>query len=201
MPGTDCAAGVYGSGAPGVRRSRPVLTTIRPRVARSPDGDFSLAGNGRVSAVTLITAGGGFAGNCQVHVEEALFSISLFSRNEPGNAGLHYTGLYSGIKPDSRLDSIARLPHRLARKCGNVKVLLDAAGVLRGRQGGRPALDRPGEQDRRRGFVAPPDNREDDRIYQQIGLAGLGQGRVRVSSGKRRSQATLPATSVLFRQK
>src|SRR5437868_3194453 len=66
-------------------------------------------------------------------------STSLFSRNEPGNAGL-----YNGVKPDPRLDSFANLPHGVFGKGGDVKVLLDAARRFRGGQQGRPALDAPG---------------------------------------------------------
>ncbi len=51
---------------------------------------------------------------CQVAGEIPLgvitASTSLCSRNEPGNAGLHY-----GIEPDPRLDSFANLPHGLFR--------------------------------------------------------------------------------------
>jgi len=45
--------------------------------------------------------------NCSALDEKSVGkSRSLFSRNEPGNTGLH-----NGIKPYSRLDSIADLPH------------------------------------------------------------------------------------------
>src|SRR6059058_2954354 len=73
---------------------------------------------------------------------------SRSSRNESGNAGLH-----NGIESDPRLDSFADLPHGVLRNGGDVKVLLDPAGGLRGGQEGRPALDSPGEQDLRRGLV------------------------------------------------
>ncbi len=74
-------------------------------------------------------------------------STSLISGNEPRN-----TGLYNGIKPDPRLDSLANLPHGVLRKGGDFKVLLDPAEGLRGGQEGRPALDSPGEQDLRGGL-------------------------------------------------
>src|SRR5580765_2893309 len=86
---------------------------------------------------------------------------SLSSRNEPGNAGLH-----NGIEPDLRLDSFADLPYGVLRNGGDVKVLLDPAGSLRGGQEGRPALDCPGEQDLRRGLVDALGDSGDDRIFQ-----------------------------------
>ena len=52
-------------------------------------------------------------------------SISISSRNEPGNAGLH-----NGIKPDPQLDAFVNLPHGAFGKGGDVKVLLDPAGCL-----------------------------------------------------------------------
>jgi len=58
---------------------------------------------------------------------------SLSSRNEPGN-----TGLYDGIEPDPRLDSFADLPHGVLGNGGDVKVLPDPAGGLRGGQGAVP---------------------------------------------------------------
>ena len=91
---------------------------------------------------------------------------------EPGNAGLH-----NGIKPDPQLDSFANLPHGVFRKGGDVKVLLDPAGGLRGGQEGRPALDGPGEQDLRRGLVDSLGDSGDDRIFQQLGLATMPQRR------------------------
>src|SRR5262245_58327281 len=97
-------------------------------------------------------------------------STSLSSRNEPGNAGLHY-----GIKPDPQLDSFANLPHGLFRKSGDFKVLLDPAGGLRGGQEGRPALDGPGEQDLRGGLVDALGDSGDDRIVQQLRLAAMPQ--------------------------
>jgi len=97
---------------------------------------------------------------------------SLSSRNEPGNAGL-----YNGIKPDPRRDSFANLPHGVLRKSGDVKVLLDPAGGLRGGQEGRPALDSPGEQDLRGGLVDALGESGDDRIFQQLGLATMPQRR------------------------
>src|SRR6516162_3117582 len=96
---------------------------------------------------------------------------SLFSRNEPGNTGLH-----NGIKPYSRLDSIADLPHGVFRNGGNIKVLEDAAGRLRGGQGSRPALDSPGEQHLGRGLLDSLGDSSDDRVFQQIGLAAMAQG-------------------------
>src|SRR5579883_295585 len=89
-------------------------------------------------------------------------STSRSSRNEPGNAGLN-----DRIKPDPQLDSVANLPHGLFGKGGDVEVLPDPAGGLRGGQGGRPALDGPGEQDLRRGLVDSPGDGRDDRIFQQ----------------------------------
>ena len=97
---------------------------------------------------------------------------SRSSRNEPGNAGLH-----NGIEPDPRRDSFADLPHGVLRNGGDVKVLLDPAGGLRGGQEGRPALDCPGEQDLRRGLVDSLGDSGDDRIFQQLGLATMPQRR------------------------
>src|SRR5271170_8017942 len=97
-------------------------------------------------------------------------STSLSSRNEPGNTGLHY-----GIEPDPQLDSFANLPHGFFRKNGDFKVLLDPPGSLRGGQQGRPALDGPGEQDLRRGFVDSLGDSGNDRVFQQFGLATMPQ--------------------------
>src|ERR1700733_2973212 len=98
--------------------------------------------------------------------KQILITVSTFlcSRNESGNTGLHY-----GIKPDPQLDSLANLPHGLFRKGGNIEVLLDPAGGRRGGQEGRPALDGPGEQNLRRGFVDSPGDSGNDRIVQQLG--------------------------------
>jgi hypothetical protein len=60
------------------------------------------------------------------------FSTSLASWTEPGNAGLH-----NCIKPDPRLDSFGDLPHGAFRNGRDLKVLLDAAGSLRGGQESR----------------------------------------------------------------
>jgi hypothetical protein len=57
----------------------------------------------------------------------AAVSTSLCSRNEPRNAGL-----YNGIKPHPRRDSFADLPHGVFREGGDIKVLLDPTGGLRG---------------------------------------------------------------------
>jgi hypothetical protein len=68
-------------------------------------------------------------------------SKSLCSWNESRNAGLHH-----GIEPNSRLDSFANLPHGVFGNGRDFKVLVDLAGNLRAGQDGRPALDRPCEQ-------------------------------------------------------
>jgi hypothetical protein len=80
-----------------------------------------------------------------------------------------------GIKPDPRLDSFANLPHGLFRKGGDIKVLLDPAGRLRGGQEGCPALEGPGKQDLRRGLVDSLGDSGNDRIFQQLGLATMPQ--------------------------
>src|SRR4029434_4954608 len=70
--------------------------------------------------------------NSRWRSREIVVLTSLSFRNEPGNAGLH-----NGIEPDPRLDSFADLPHGVLRNGGDVKVLLDPAGGLRGGQEGR----------------------------------------------------------------
>jgi len=110
--------------------------------------------------------------NCSALDEKSVGkSRSLFSRNEPGNTGLH-----NGIKPYSRLDSITDLPHGLFRNGGNIKVLEDAVGCLRSGQGSRPALDSPGEQHLSRGLLDSLSDSSDDRVFQQIGLAAMTEG-------------------------
>src|SRR5271169_6502630 len=122
----------------------------------------------------ISSAAASTARTCYLPVEAIAFPTSLASRNEPGNAGLH-----NGIKPDPRLDSFGDLPHGVFRNGRDLKVLLDAAGSLRGGQESRPALDSPGEQNLRRGLVDSPGDGGDDRIFQQPGLHTMPQRRER----------------------
>src|SRR5262249_2611847 len=86
---------------------------------------------------------------------------SLISGDETRNAGF-----YHGIESDLRFDSLRNLPHRVVRNRRDVKVFLDAGGVLRRGQRSRAALDCPSEHDLRRGFVDAIGDGGDDGIFQ-----------------------------------
>ena len=101
-----------------------------------------------------------------------MLSNFLFSRNEPGNASGH-----DGVKPDLLRDPFANFPHGVFGKGRNFKILLDPLGGRRGGQEGGPALDRPGEQDLRRGLADSLGDRGDDRMFDQLGLGTMPQRR------------------------